>query len=378
LKETFDVAVFGIGDLGSWVVEFLSRLPEMEHRKILIADINEEVIRKRAFSAWAGTSYLNKAPKICIEKINLFMEEETCRLLRKYNPRIICNVTSLQSWWVVDELPRDLWSKLETEAGLGPWIPMHLTLTHKLMRAVKESGIDTLVVNTSFPDLTNPVLGKIGLAPSCGIGNADLLIPGIKREVSKRLNVPSRDVFVYLVGHHSHVMQFMILGRSGSPYYLKIMVDDKDVTTMFDPDELIKSQLRDWLPGRYLHPIVASSAVKNIWNMLMDTGEISFAPGPNGEIGGYPIRISAKGVEVVLPDGLKMEQARQINIEAQKKDGVEEIKSDGTIIFTDKAHALMKETMNYDCKELKIDDNELRYQELLAKYKELKRLHGLS
>jgi len=376
--EYADVAMIGTGDLGAWVVEFLVRTPGMEHTKILVGDVNEENGRKRTFSAWAGTSYLNQSPEMEFTKINLFNIDETGELLRKYSPKVICNCTSLQSWWVVDELPKDVWSKMETEAGLGPWEPMHLTLTYKLMQAIKKYKIKSLVVNTSFPDLTNPVLGKVGLAPTCGIGNADLMLPGVRREVAKRLNIPARNITMYLVAQHSHPMQFMILGKPGSPYYLKIMIGDKDVTGEFDLDELILAGMKDWLPGRDFHPVVAASVVKNIYHLLFDTGELSFAPGPNGEVGGYPIRMSAKGVEIVLPEGITMEEARKINNDAQKNDGVEEIEADGTIVFTDRAYSLMKEIMGYDCKALKLEDSEARSKELLSRYKELKKKYGVT
>lgn len=67
-----DVFVVGTGDLGGWVVEFLSRLPGMEHKKILVGDFNEEACRKRTYSAWAGTSFLVQSPEMESTKVNLF------------------------------------------------------------------------------------------------------------------------------------------------------------------------------------------------------------------------------------------------------------------------------------------------------------------
>ncbi|MCK5553766.1 MAG: hypothetical protein KAJ09_11515 [Deltaproteobacteria bacterium] len=378
MLKNADVFLIGTGDLGGWVVEFLARCPGMWHSKIVVGDIDEEIARKRAFSAWAGSSYLGQFPEYEFVSIDLFNIDEAGQLLQKYSPRVVCNCTSLQSWWVVDELPRDIWAKMETEAGLGPWEPMHLTLTYKLMQAIKKYEIETLVVNCSFPDLTNPVLGKVGLAPTCGIGNSDLLLPGVRRGVAQKLDIPPRNITMYLVAQHSHPMQFMIRGEPGSPYYLKIMVGDKDVTGQFDLDELILAGMRDWLPGRHFHPVVASSVVKNIFHLLFDTGELSFAPGPNGEVGGYPIRMSAKGVEVVLPEGITMDEARKINDDAQKNDGVERIEDDGTIVFTDKAYGLMKELMGFDCKTLKLEESEARAKELLSLYHELRKKCGLA
>jgi len=88
--------------------------------------------------------------------------------------------------------------------------------------------------------------------------------------------------------------------------------------------------------------------------------------------------MSSRGVEIVLPQGISMEEARKINVDAQKKDGVEKIEADGTIVFTDEAYSLMKTVMGYDCKRLKIEECETRYKELLAKYAELKKKYGIA
>ncbi len=39
-----------------------------------------------------------------------------------------------------------------------------------MMEAAKKAGIKTHVVNSAFPDLVTPVLGKSEMAPTVGIG----------------------------------------------------------------------------------------------------------------------------------------------------------------------------------------------------------------
>ncbi len=370
-----DVMIIGVGDLGGWVVELLARAPGLEHKRILVAS-RSDTGRKRAYSAWAGTSFFGRAPRIKFSRIDLFDIDKTGELLTKYKPKVICNCATLQPWWIVNEISPEVWSKIETGAGFGPWGPIHLTLMYKLMQAILKYEINSLVVNCCFPDFTNPVLHRAGFAPTCGIGNGDLVIPGIKAGVAKKLNIPENDVTAYLVMHHSHVAQFMIAGTSGTPYFIKIMVRDTDITNQFDVDKLIMNGIKDWLPGRHTHPITASSAVKTIYHLLFDTGELSFAPGPNGEVGGYPVRMSGKGVEIVLPDGITMERAKEINENAQKKDGIERIEADGTVVFTDTAYGVMKEFLDYDCKTFKIEESEERSMELLSRYDQLKKKYG--
>jgi len=216
MLSDIDVLLIGAGDLGGWIAEVLPRLPEMEHKKFVLADLHEEVARKRVFSVWAGASYLHRSLSMESARIDLFNVDEAAELLRKWNPSIVCNMTSLQSWWVVDELPKEIWSRFETEQGLGHG--SYASDAHAQTDAGgPEMRIKTLVVNCSFPDLTNPILGSVGLAPTCGIGNADLLLPGIRREVARRINIPVGAVLAYLVAHHSHCIQFMILKKPERP-----------------------------------------------------------------------------------------------------------------------------------------------------------------
>jgi hypothetical protein len=93
-------------------------------------------------------------------------------------------------------------------------------------------------------------------------------------------------------------------------------------------------------------------------------------------VGGYPVRLSQSGARIVLPDGITLDKARKINQNAQKKDGIDKIEADGTVIFTDAAHAVMKEFLDYDCKTLKIEDSEERSRELLFRYEKLKKKYG--
>ena len=120
-----------------------------------------------------------------------------------------------------------------------------------------------------------------------------------------------------------------------------------------------------------MHPNVASSTVKNIMAVLNDTNELTHAPGPNGLIGGYPIRIGAKGVKVELPEGITLEQAIKLNSDQAKYEGVKEIKEDGTLVVTDEAYDITKEILGIECREIKVADTADWAKEILAAFKKL-------
>ena len=67
---------------------------------------------------------------------------------------------------------------------------------------------------------------------------------------------------------------------------------------------------------------------------------------------------------------MTLEEAIRINEEGQRYDGIERIDPDGTTHITDKAVAIMKEMIGYECKAMKLEETEERARELGAKFKE--------
>jgi hypothetical protein len=84
--------------------------------------------------------------------------------------------------------------------------------------------------------------------------------------------------------------------------------------------------------------------------LLNDTEEIRHSPGPAGHIGGYPVRLSAKGAEIVLPEEIMLDQAIKMHEKAQKAEGIEAIKDDGTVILTDEAVSIIDEVIPWNTK----------------------------
>jgi hypothetical protein len=374
------IMIVGIGELGGIVLEFLSHLPGV--CDIVTADVNTDWGIRKTNSAILGASYMGLYPNISFQPLNLLDIEQTAGLLSKINPTIIYNGTTLQSWWVVNELPPEVNAQLyKHRCGLGPWVSAHLALTAKLMQAVKMSGIQTHVVNSSFPDATNPSLARVGLAPTVGIGNMDLIVPYIRKATSEILDVPMSNVAVELIAHHYHCYNWCRSGKGyDTPHFLKVYVGQRDVTDQLGDRqsfvaELPKRALRP--AGRHGQFVVASSSVKNIMAILNDTGELTHAPGPQGLEGGYPVRLSRKGAEVVLPEGVSLKQARYLMLEAQQYDGVLEIRANGDIVVTDEAYENFKQTLGVDCRTITIEHAFDQYQELRSKLNEFARKHGV-
>ena len=363
------IMMVGLGDLGAHVLEMLVRAPGS--RRIITADINEEWGYRKTNIAAYGAAQLGHYPQLEFTKIDLFNVEQTAEIISKYKPDIIYSAATLQSWWVINTLPKDVFEELD-KARFGPWLPMHLTLVWKLMQAVKETGRDIKVINSSFPDAVNPALGKVGLAPTIGIGNVANPVPPLRSSIAYQLGRPMKDVTVFFVCQHFVSHYIPRFGNAGgAPYYLKAVVDGNDVTGDLDMEKVLGELPKRFrrAGGRDGQILTASSAAGITLAMADDTGEFMHAPGPGGLPGGYPVRVDSQGGTVVLPKGLTLEEAIWTNEEGQRFDGIDGIDEDGTVHYSENHMAIMKEMMGYECKTMKVEETEAQYKELASKFK---------
>ena len=363
MRAESKVMIAGLGSVGYLVLEMLSRDPTLsEWVKIIAADVAKDRGQRGVNLAIAIADKLGLHPDIKFVSMDLLDVDSSAETLRKYDPDLVFQVATLQSWWVREYLPEDERKKL-AQAEIGPWLPMHITIPFHLMQAINKAGISPYVVNASVPDVVCPALGKIGMAPTVGIGNLGEVTPLIKMVVSKRLGVPIRDVTISVVGSHYVCYHIESDGNTaGAPYYLRVLVNGKDVTQEIDPDQKLKREGWDDIPQipedpMMLNRLTASTVVKVIRAILQDTKEIVNTPGPNGLPGAYPVRLGRELVEVVLPDDISLEEAIAINEEGNRFDGIEKIEDDGTIIITDKSYRIMRDTLGYDVKKFNIRDS---------------------
>jgi len=354
-----------IGSAGSVGHDMMYQVASMgQPIKVIGADVDHEKGKFEIEEALHTAHNFGYYPDLSFEGIDLFDIGGTAEFLKEHNPKVICNLASLGSWWITRLLPPEDYKKV---GPVGPWLPNHLTLAYKLMQSVKKSGIETSVVNGAFPDASNVVLSKLGLEPVCGGGNMDLGLGRVRRVIARAMKVPYRTVQLYGVGHHGTYYT----ERMNGPYYVKVIVDGQDVSDQW-PNERITRLYQEAGYGvvtQYKSALVdqmrtASSFLKHVLAIYNDTGEVhTCVTGVEGLPGGYPARLSREGAEVVLP-GITREEAVRINREGAKLDGIEEIKSDGTVVFCERNVEYMREVVGYECTELKPSESEERAREL--------------
>lgn len=364
------ILLIGMGSLGTAVLNILALDSTY---KITIAGRNEEYLLRMTNMLNQSLLQMGIQKKINYEIFDLFNIDDTSDKLARVNPDMIFTAVSLQSWWVISELPKDIFTELEA-AGVGPWLPMHLTLIYKLMIAVRQSNIKARVINSSYPDVVNPILSKIGLGPYIGIGNVANPVPGIRYSTAHTLKCSPTDIEVRLFAHHAVSYR---ISRKGSainiPFHLTIYKNGTDITPSIDLDrilDLLPGQFRR-LSGKEGQQMTASSAVSIIKALNSDKMCAVHAPGPFGLEGGYAMLISENSMKINLPADLTIDAAIELNKAGGYFDGIEKIESDGTIWFNMEKMEIMKKIVGYSVRSFNVLDTE-RYAHLLKKlYKSL-------
>jgi hypothetical protein len=361
------MAVFGSGDVGEAVLRFSAADPGIS--KLWALDLDERRAEVAVNEAAAIAAHRGRAPEVNWRTVDMTSREQIGEALTHIQPDVVVQTATLQSWWVLSQLPSKQYRRLAFEARFGPWLPLHLLPAMRLMEACAEVGIEVPVVNVAFPDVVNPVLGGLGLTPATGAGNSDLLHPGIRCLVARRFGVPVTDVDVRLLAHHNHVDLFWtgleeVEELNPSTFWLRVASGGEDRTEEVDPSELLREAGRLLPKGRAIAQRTASSAAKNALLLLGETPVRTHTSAPVGMVGGYDVCLSKAGVEILWPEPLSPDEAKAVNERAQVGDGIERIEDNGTVRFTEAAASVMHEVLGYDCKVLHPKDAEGRATEL--------------
>jgi hypothetical protein len=295
----------------------------------------------------------------------------TAELISALRPDIIFNATTLHSWWVITQLPSAAYRQIDAARG-GVWTAMHLVLARRLMKAVRLAGSQAVVVNASYPDVVNASLSAEGLAPAIGIGNIANAVPGIRLAAADLLQCEVGSVDVRFFAQHYLSYRMPSTGETdGAPYHLTIYRDG----VVVPPELLSHDEVFRHVAGRFRRTkglagqsVTASSATAVLRALADGVERVIHAPGPLGLVGGYPVRISASGMTVDLPNGLSLDEAIAINAECQRYDGIEAVESDGTVRFTARSAEVMKDVLGYDCEAVSLATCEDEARELADRF----------
>ena len=188
--------LIGLGGLGSVLLEFLARQNGLG--RIVVGSRNVQKGIARCNLAQLGALAQGLAPRIDFISLDINHLEVVADIVTRESPDLILSTATLQSWWLPDLLPPPQ-AEIIKAAGLGMWLPVHQTLTLKLMQTLRRCSYTGITLTVLFPDVINCILGRLQLASNCGIGNIDEIVPKVQLLAARRLKAPIEAVRVMMV-----------------------------------------------------------------------------------------------------------------------------------------------------------------------------------
>ena len=248
------------------------------------------------------------------------------QLLADSQPDVIVQCASLMSPWALGGRTDDV-ARAFAAAGLGVALPMQLPVIRTVMSAVRATGCTAPVANLSFPDVTNVILDRLGLAPTIGLGNVTMQLLRVRDAVPA-------ETFVRVIGHHNQVYPVM---RAELPD------DPEQRVRVFLGEEGERADHLAYLgqplaPGVVYNETTAVACIEVIEALLPGAPATrTSAPAPFGLPGGYPVVIEDGTISLDLPPGQELDEVSAWQSAIARNDGVDAIAADGTLTFTERA-----------------------------------------
>jgi hypothetical protein len=320
------VLIIGTGDMGERFAAGLAASGAV--RELVLCD------REPADLALRGATVASAHDCIVrIEPLDARDQGAIEALLRRERPDLVVQAVALQSPWALYGR-EDRTARAVNAAGLGVRLPLQLPALLAVMRAVREVGYEGPVANLSLPDLTHPILHRVGLAPTVGLGNVAMLL--CRARAALRIERPDGELpLLRMIGAHYHVYGVMQATPPSDPA-------DRPRLWLGDGVGERRDDLAYAIPGmppgiRY-NAITAAAALPVLLALLPGAAPLRWSTAaPFGLPGGYPVRIADGRVALDLPDGIDLDEAVAFCARIARGDGVERIDDDGTVHFTDAA-----------------------------------------
>lgn len=326
-----------LGVLNGMLLEAAARAEEFD--EIVVAGRSADYTARKIANARIGAGVEGRFPAIRFVPFDL-TEKGAGRALAGIAPDVTVAAPSLLPWWAVDRLEGPA-GETARAAPFATFMACHLAPLLAFRDRWVESGLDSPWFNLSYPDVVNAVLARTGPGPLCGMGNVIEAIPKVRFVLAEREGVRPEAIEVRLVAQHALEYHFYAEpprddGPEGAPDYPPYLIEARIAGRLIappDPEALFAPY-----PIPYdldFNGLTVSAAMVVLKAALGETPTPTHVPGPEGRIGGYPVRLSRAGLTLDLAEGWTEARAVASNEASLPYDGIAAVERDGAVRFSD-------------------------------------------
>jgi len=324
---TADILVFGTGNFAGRIVCDLAAAAETPV-EVVIAGRNEARLAWLRTAANARALIFRRAARFTTDPVDITAPDQLASAIARHRPKVVVQAASAQPASVIS-VQGNRWSGLVAEAGLSVTAVFQAQLSLRVLQAIEAAGGQAQFVNACFPDVVNALLSARGHRVACGIGNVGILGTAFAAEAG--LTEPGA---LRMIAHYQTITPFRRPPAERTGPLPRVWIGDDeiaDVATRFGRVQLTPEPALD-ISGACGVPLLLAMAEGRAWR--------GHVPGPNGLIGGYPVRFDGSRITLDLPPGLSAEEASAWNRQFEERCGLV-IEPDGHARYSGKLHDLL-------------------------------------
>ncbi len=334
--EKITIAIFGLGSVGCYLLEYLVSLADPQLRLVVVGRNAEKMQQDVNIIRTAATIRRQMLSEIVVEGGCDFKDVTSIEAaLRKIQPEFIVNSSRLYAGLKYGTIS---WSNLR---AYGIWSPLSVLLGKNIMEAYGKADCNAISINTSYSDAVIPWLKSAGMPYfDFGSGNLNHLIPRMKFFVADKFGIENlNDIDITLVASHFHDV---VISKEGHTEGVKLLLSIKYQGKELDinHDEVYKACGIPMPTDQKRNMMNASSNFDIIYSIISAIREKKaikiHTPGVNGHIGGYPFIIDGTGDEIkgYFCPHFPLNEMEKVNRQSIYLDGVENVEN-GYLIYTD-------------------------------------------
>lgn len=303
-----DILVSGTGGFAARIL-FDIAATAADPVKAVIAGRNRDRLQWLKTAANARAAIFGRPAVFETYEIDLLGEDAATALIEATRPTVTVQAASIQTSQVIAH-SGNAWTRLVAEGGLSATAVFQALISSRVADAITTLNHRTALINCCFPDVVNGMITAQGHQVACGMGNVAIL----SNVFAGSGLVPGS---LKVLAHYQNLSAWRrpAAERAGAAAP-RVWVDGKELDDVFATFAAVK------LTPEPVIDISGASGVPMLLAMAAGGNWSGHVPGPGGLPGGYPVTLTAAGLELALPAGLSREEAIAWNAAYEARSGL--------------------------------------------------------
>ena len=313
-----DILIFGTGHFAGRIVLDLAATAS-DPVTVVIAGRNRERLNWLRTAGNARAALFGRPARLLSREVDLSLPDAAAAAIAEVQPTVVVQAASFQTGNVISNQD-NAWTKLVAEGGLSATAVLQAPLSIEVARAVKATRPQTYFINCCFPDVVNPLIAALYLPITSGVGNIAILsnaFAGVLGDAA-RLKV---------LAHYQNLAPWRRPPEGRAGPCPRVWIDNEEIADVygrFASVQLTREPAIE-ISGPSGVPMLLAIAAGGDWSGHM--------PGPNGLPGGYPVKFTARRLDLDLPANLTRDEAIAWNLSYEEESGVV-VSPDGDAAYT--------------------------------------------